>query len=64
MPNMILKSNSSIKVTRLYTDNVLSLIQHIENKKRLLVLEIKTLSFLFLCKSKIYQNSFRFKPCM
>lgn len=39
MPNMILESNASIKVTRLKTDNVLNLIQPIENIRRLLALE-------------------------
>jgi hypothetical protein len=34
-----LESNTSIKVTRVWTDNVFGLIQPIENKKRLLVLE-------------------------
>ena len=32
-------STASIKVTRLWTDNILGLIQPIENKKRLLVLK-------------------------
>lgn len=48
MPNMISESNTSIKVTRVRTDNVLGLIQPIENKKRLLVLErITKLKFSF-----------------
>jgi len=36
---MISESNTSVKVTSLWTDNIIGLIQPIENKKRLLVLK-------------------------
>ena len=48
MPKMISESNASIKVTRLWTDNVLGLIQTIENKEPLSIREdYITLKFSF-----------------